>query len=132
VARWEKRTNIQITDAGVVKILLADIGVAWARTLRELVTENNQLQIVAEAKEPIDILLHAKSAKVDIVILSQTPDGGEPGICSHLLLEYPNLIVVLVPSESGPNVLHRLVLHREVRTACKETLKIMLRKVDSQ
>ncbi|SRR5260370_19333277 len=110
---------------------MADIGAAWTRTLRELVAENKELQIVAEAKELIEILLHSRRTKVDIVILPQTPDGGEPGICSHLLLEYPNLVVVLIPPEAGPNMLCRTVLYREVREASKETLRLMLRKLNS-
>jgi DNA-binding NarL/FixJ family response regulator len=114
-----------------VKVLLGDIGIAWTRVVRELVGENDQLQIVGRAEEPVDILLQAKTANADVVVLSQALHGGEPGICSHLLLEYPNLVVVLVPSDSGPNVVCRMVLLREVRDASREALRIMLRKLDA-
>src|SRR6266403_6385960 len=114
-----------------VKILLGDIGTAWGQAVRELVGENDQLQIVGQAQKPVDILLQAKTANADVVVLSQALHGGEPGICSHLLLEYPNLVVVLVPSESGPNLVCRIVLHREVREASREALRIMLRKLDA-
>jgi DNA-binding NarL/FixJ family response regulator len=114
-----------------VKILLGDIGTAWTRVVRELVGENDQLHIVGQAEEAIDILVQVKRADADVVVLSQVLYGGEPGICSHLLLEYPNLVVVLVPSDSGPNVVCRIVLHREVREASREALRIMLRKLDA-
>jgi hypothetical protein len=114
-----------------VKILLGDIGTAWTRVVRELVGENDQLHLVGQAEEPIDILVQVKRANADVVVLSQVLYGGEPGICSHLLLEYPNLVVVLVPSDSGPNVVCRIVLHREVREASREALRIMLRKLDA-
>jgi hypothetical protein len=113
-----------------VKILLGALGTPWTRALGELVGENDQLQIVGQADEPVDILLQAKRVNADVVVLSQAPHGGEPGICSHLLLEYPNLVVVLVPSDSGPNVICRVVLIREVRDASREALRIMLRKPD--
>jgi len=114
-----------------VKILLGDLGTAWEQAVRALVSENHQLQIVGQAQEPVDMLLQAKRSEADVVILSQSPHGGEPGICSHLLLEYPNLVVVLVPSGSGPNVVCRMVLHREVREASIAALRIMLRKLDA-
>jgi len=115
-----------------VKILLGDIGTAWGQAVRELVGENDQLQIVGQTQEPVDMLLQAKRANADVVILSQALHGGEPGICSHLLLEYPNLVVVLVPSDSGPNIVCRMVLHREVRDASIAALRIMLRKLDAE
>lgn len=101
---------------------------AWKRVLKELSHEDPQLQIVGEADEPVDVLLKTGKAKADVVVLPQTIHGGEPGICSHLLLEYPNLVVVLVPSEVGPNLLCRMVLYREISDASKEALRLMFRK----
>jgi DNA-binding NarL/FixJ family response regulator len=112
-----------------VTILLGDIGTAWEQALRALVEENDQLKIIGQAEEPVDMLLQAKRLNADIVVLSQSRHGGEPGICSHLLLEYPNLVVVLVPSDNGPKVVCRMVLHREVRDASIAALRIMLRKL---
>jgi len=116
----------------MVKILLGDIEAGWRRVLRELAGENNQLEIIGEVKQAIDILLQAKKASADVVVLPQEIHGREPGICSHLLLEYPNLVVLLVPSNGGPNVLCRMVLYREIRDASKESLRIMLRKLDPE
>jgi DNA-binding NarL/FixJ family response regulator len=110
---------------------LGDIGTAWTR-VRELVGENDQLHIVGHAEESVNVLLQAKNANADVVVLSQSLHGGEPGVCSHLLLEYPNLVVILVPSKSGPNVVCRMVLRREVRDASREALRIMLRKLDAE
>ena len=112
-----------------VRILLGEIGTRWGQVLKELAEGDDQLQILGEAEGPIDILLRTKGLSADLVVLSHTPNGGEPGICSHLLLEYPNLVVVLVPSDSGPNILCRMVLHREIRDASKEALRVLLRKL---
>src|ERR1700686_3173318 len=114
-----------------VNILLGDIGAAWSQAVRALVGENDQLHIVGQAEAPVDMLLQAKRSNADVVILSQSRHGGEPGICSHLLLEYPNLVVVLVPSDGGPNVVCRMVLHREVRDASIAALRTMLRKLEA-
>jgi hypothetical protein len=114
-----------------VKIMLGDIGTTWEQAVRTLVLESNRLQIVGQAQEPVDMLLQAKRLDADVLILSQSRHGCEPGICSHLLLEYPNLVVVLVPSDSGPKVICRMVLHREVRDASSAALRIMLRELDA-
>jgi len=113
-----------------VKILLGEIGTEWKRTVKELVAENGELLIVGEVEKPVDILLQARRANADVVILSQELQGGEPGVCSHLLLEYPNVVVVLVPSDDGPDVLCRMALYREVRDASGEVFRNMLGKLE--
>jgi DNA-binding NarL/FixJ family response regulator len=107
-------------------ILLGAVATAWRRAIQELAQENEQLQIVGEIQNPVDILLQVKQTNANVVILSQTPNGTEPGICSHLLLEYPNVALVLVPNEAGPDVLCRMILIRKVREASKEGLRDML------
>src|SRR3979411_3138826 len=106
-----------------VKILLGAIGTEWRRTVEQRRGENGKLQIVGEVEQLVDILLQARRANADVVVLSQEPHGGEPGVCSHLLLEYPNVVIVLVPSDGGPNVLCRMALYREVRDASREALR---------
>lgn len=115
-----------------VKILLGEIAAAWKHTLKELVAENGELQVVGEVEKPVDILLQAKSVSPDVVVLSQDPQGAEPGICSHLLLEYPNVVVVLVPCVGGSKILYRMALYREVRDASREALRRMLQKLDAK
>jgi hypothetical protein len=111
-----------------LKILLGEVSTGWRRVLRELAQDDDRLQLVGEAAGPVEILLQTKRISADVVVLSQTVGGGEPGICSHLLLEYPNLVVVLVPIDSGPHILYRLVLLREIAEASKDALHAMLRK----
>jgi hypothetical protein len=115
-----------------VRILLGDITSRWKWVLIELAEEEKQLQIVGEAQGAMDILLQTKIQRADLVVLSQTPDGGEPGACSHLLLEYPNLTVVLVPSDTGQNMLYRMVLHKETQQASKEALRTMLQQLNAK
>lgn len=109
-----------------VKILLGNISQEWKRILSQIVNEDEDLLVIRETPDPVEVLLKVKDLGPDAVILPQTPQGGEPGICSHLLLEYPNLLVVLIPVESGPNVLYRMILRKEVCEASKEALRTFL------
>jgi|SRR5271165_5552658 len=113
-----------------VKILLGDVPTEWRSILSELAEEDDEIQIIGEALDPVDILVKVKNLKVNVVVLSQTPEGGEPGICSHILLEYPNLPLILVPLAGGPNVLCRLMQKRDTREASKEALDLLLRQHD--
>jgi hypothetical protein len=108
------------------RILLGDIADEWKLMVEEIARDNPDVSIVGRVEKPLDILLFAKSENVDVVLLSQERDGGEPGVCSHFALEFPNVVIVLVPVKGGTNVLCRIALSKEVRTASKETLTRML------
>jgi len=83
---------------------------------------------VGSPAEGVDLLLQAAKVKPDVVVVAQLADGGEPGICSHLLLEYPNLAVLLLPDSSEGKVLWRMVLRKESwQHASKEVLLAALK-----
>lgn len=112
----------------VKKILLGKIANEWKTIAEEIARDDVNLSIVGEADKPIDTFLKTRDEDVDIVVLSQEPDGSDPGLCSHFLLEYPNIVLVLVPVKDGPNVLCRTAMYREVETASKEAFRNMLRR----
>lgn len=66
--------------------------------------------IVGEVEKPIDLLFQTTNVQPHIVALSQSEGGGEPGICSHLLLECPGVVILLLPPMSGAGRLSWMVL----------------------
>jgi DNA-binding NarL/FixJ family response regulator len=113
-----------------MRILLGEIESVWKNYIRELAYENGQVQIVGEVQNHLEILMRVRDENADVVVLSQTPQGDEPGICSHLLLEYPNVLLVLVPTEGGPDILWRMRLRKEARQASRDVLLSMLQNRD--
>jgi hypothetical protein len=89
------------------------IDAEWKRLLMDVVESDSDLKVVGIAESAMDILLQAEDRKADVVVLAELPGGGEPGICSHLMLEYPNVAVVLLPCEPRYGVLRRMVLRKE-------------------
>jgi hypothetical protein len=109
-----------------LRVLLGEISSKWEQTIRRLATADPGLKIVGHVSDPLRLLLEAKTLGADVVVLSQLTDGSEPGICSHLLLELPNVIVVLVPT-AATNVLIRMVLYRELLPASDTALYSAIR-----
>lgn len=111
-----------------VRILLGTIGAEWQRTLLDLAQADSDLEIVGMAASAMDLLLQVEELKADVVVLSQLMGGEEPGICSHLLLEYPDVAVLLLPGNPRCNTLWRMLLRKESwRDAPKEILRTRLK-----
>src|SRR5690349_6632294 len=85
------------------------------RILRELIETEEDLEIVGEVDTPLNLLLQTKNIRPQVVVLPQLEGEEEPGICSHLLLECPNVIILLLPAHPGVGALSWMVL-------CKETV----------
>jgi DNA-binding NarL/FixJ family response regulator len=111
-----------------VRILLGKISAEWKRTLVELAQTDSDLEIVGTAENSIDILLQARELQADVVVLARPPGGKEPGLCSHLILEYPNLAVLILPGNRKCDVLRRMVLRKESwGEVSKEVLRAALK-----
>jgi hypothetical protein len=96
-----------------IRILLGEIGAEWKRILLELARQGSDMEIVGIAEDAVDLLLRVAELKVNVVVLAQLPGGGEPGVCSHLMLECPNVAILLLPMTYGCGVLWRMVLRKE-------------------
>jgi chemotaxis response regulator CheB len=108
------------------RVLLGELNSEWAHIVKQLASAHEEIRIVGEALDPLHLLLEAKNLNPDVVVLSELPGGGEPGICSHLVLELPNLIVVLVPV-SANRLLTRMVLYRDHQPASGSGLYAAIR-----
>ena len=111
-----------------VRILLGEIATEWRRMLVDLARDDSDLEIVGTAEHAMDVLLQAEELKVHVVVLAQLPGGHEPGVCSHLMLEFPNLAVLLLPASPASDILWRMVLRKESwRGISKEGLRAALK-----
>ncbi len=65
------------------------------------------LQVVGVATDPVDILVEVARTQADVVI-SEWPDPEIiPGICTHLLTEYPGLVFLGVSRDSDQAIAAR-------------------------
>jgi DNA-binding NarL/FixJ family response regulator len=81
-----------------VKALLADRPDLLRTGLSTLLQRQSDIEIVGTAIDPVELLIAAGDTQADVVVVT-LPDSGEmPGICSHLLYEYPQLLIVALSS----------------------------------
>jgi hypothetical protein len=110
-----------------LRILLGEINSEWASLVKRLAAADQGIKIVGQVKDPLYLLLQVKTLNVDVVVISQLPDGGEPGICSHLVLEVPNVTIVLVPNSAAPAMLTRMILYKDQLPASEKALYAAIR-----
>ena len=78
--------------------------------IRDVVALQADIEIVGEALEKFELLMMVKETRADTVILS-AGESDIPGLCSHLLGEYPNLTIVVLGAD-GKHMVEQLCLCR--------------------
>ncbi len=66
--------------------------------IRQLVVEQEDMELVGDCRGPMNILRETGRAKADAVVLAHD-EGGDSGLCSQLLSVYPDLTILSVASD---------------------------------
>jgi DNA-binding NarL/FixJ family response regulator len=83
----------------LVKVLLANRPEALRTVLVTLLQSQDDIEVVGLILDPVELLVAVEDTHADVVVLT-LPDSGEmPGICSHLLHEYPQLLILALSSD---------------------------------
>jgi DNA-binding NarL/FixJ family response regulator len=115
-----------------IRVLLATQATGVRDTIEELIHRESGVKLVGEVSHAVDVLLAVKRTRADVVVVGRE-DSGKPGLNTHLLAEYPHLIILgmagqtvfveqLCPrrleivTPSGPNIL--ATLRRAIRLPC--------------
>ena len=81
----------------MIRVLLAVESAAVCQRLQDLLGQDPEIDIVGRVTDPVDVLLAVGDVQADVVIQTWPESGRLPGVCSHLLAEYPHLLVIGVP-----------------------------------
>jgi DNA-binding NarL/FixJ family response regulator len=89
--------NTEAMDS-LVKVLLANASEAMPTGLATLLQQQSDIAVVGTVLDPVELLVTVGDTQADVVVVT-LPDSGEmPGICSHLLHEYPQLLILALSS----------------------------------
>jgi DNA-binding NarL/FixJ family response regulator len=89
--KWEGRLD-------KIRVLIANYPVMVPDAIRQLVAEQDDMEVVGDCRGPMKILQETGKSKADVVVLAQKGTD-EPGLCSQLLVVYPDVLIISVTSD---------------------------------
>ncbi len=107
-----------------IRILLANRPPMMLEIMREIVQRHEDMEVVGEILDPIGLLVAVREREADAVILTLN-DYEEPGLCSHLVAEYPNLTILGLAAD-GKTAFLRLP-RREIKVPSQQSIVDALR-----
>jgi hypothetical protein len=84
--------------------------------------------IVGEAYDPVDILLTVADTEAEVILLDLLDPDVDPGICSHLLIEFPNLLVLALSLDRKQGVLYKqCIIKQEIQAESDDQIICAIR-----
>lgn len=107
----------------LVKILMVDVPSNLRNLLQDVIQRQENMLVVGEAFDPIDLLLTVHETDADVVIMGHPQADRMPGICTHLLAEFPILLILIVSTIDQRAFLYeRKITQEEVSYTIPEDL----------
>lgn len=97
----------------LVKILMVDVPSGLRNLLQDVIQRQENMLVVGEASDPIDLLLTVNETDADVVIMGHPQADRMPGICTHLLAEFPILSFLIVSTIDQRAFLYERKITRE-------------------
>jgi hypothetical protein len=96
-----------------IRVLIGDVSDDVREWILSAAQLDPEVNVVGNAPGTFQILLEAGATGADVLMTSLREDGSEPGIVSHVLSEYPDVIVAAFGREVDHAAIFRLVGARE-------------------
>ena len=97
----------------LVKILMVDVPSGLRNLLQDVIQRRENMLVVGEAFDPIDLLLAVNETDANVVIMGHPQADRMPGICTHLLAEFPILSFLIVSTTDQRAFLYERKITRE-------------------
>jgi DNA-binding NarL/FixJ family response regulator len=94
----KRRRKLTEARAHSVKVLLANSPESLRTGLAALLQQQSDIEVVGTVLDPIELLVGVGDTQADVVVVTLPESGDMPGICSHLLHEYPQLLILALSS----------------------------------
>jgi len=77
-----------------IQVLLAVVPRMLRDLLRTRIEAEPDLEIADEVLDPVDVLLAVQQTAADVVLITVPISDATPPLCTHLLTEFPDLVVI--------------------------------------
>jgi DNA-binding NarL/FixJ family response regulator len=82
----------------LIRVLLANSPDVLRTRLAALLQHQSDIAVVGTVLDPVELLVAVGDTQAEVVVVTLPDSGDMPGICSHLLHEYPQLLVLALSS----------------------------------
>lgn len=89
-------------------------------SLRGMFERQADIEVTTAAPDPVEVLAAVGRTEADVVLVTLPDSDDDPGICSHLLAQYPELLVIALSPVDERAVVYRQVITREELTPLAE------------
>ena len=103
-----------------VKVLLANRPRMLRQSLRAVLERHAGIEVETVEPDPVEILSAVDRTSADVVIVTLPESGEAPGITSHLLAQYPQLLVVALSAVEQHAAIFRQLIVREELSSFEE------------
>ncbi len=90
-----------------IQVVLAVAPRMLREPLRMLLEGESDFQIADEVLDPVDLLMAVKDTEANVVIMTVPDAEAIPSICTHLLTEFPDLLVIAISSKANQAFTYR-------------------------
>jgi DNA-binding NarL/FixJ family response regulator len=90
-----------------IRVLLANEPQRVRDAFKEFLQCQSGVKVVGTVLDPVELLLAVNEVQADVVVLTLPESGEMPGICTHLLTEYPHLLIAALSSNRQSACLYR-------------------------
>ena len=112
-----------------VKVLLANRPRILRESLRSVIEGHRDIEVEAIEPDPVEILAAVDRAAADVVVIALPESGQDPGLCSHLLSEYPDLLVLaLSPAEASAFAYRQVITKEKLQPPSKSNILACIRR----
>src|SRR5579872_1486735 len=95
-----------------IRVLVGDVPAEVEAWLDVVSRERIGIQVVGHAHDTVQVLLKVRETGADVVVAMLKNGGEEPGLVSHLLGEYPSVVVLAMAPELKCASIFRLATTR--------------------
>lgn len=96
-----------------IRVLISNEPRLFRESVADLVRRQADMEVVGVVSDPLELLLAVSETQAEVVVLNLPESGEDPGICSHLLAEYRELLILAIPIQSNEAVSYREVTLKE-------------------
>jgi hypothetical protein len=119
--------GVDLPVVAPIRVLVANIRGVQFQLIEELIEQQPDMRIVRQVQGQIELLV-AIGEGIDVLLLGALRVHPIPGICTHILSEFPELkILVLTSAGSMAMVYWRGLRRHQIRTVSMVTLPMSIR-----